>query len=80
MGLRAELLLLCNVDWSLLRARSFSVWAKMGTVFLDRWTWSYRQLIQGGVVGQVDVGPQDTVSGHVVVDPVDVVRVKVFPW
>ena len=36
--------------------------------------------IQDGVVGQVDVGPQDTVSGHAAVDPVDGVSVEVFPW
>ncbi len=35
--------------------------------------------VQGVVVGQVDVGPQDTVSGHVAVDPVDGVRVEVLP-
>lgn len=44
-GFWAGLLLLRGVDWSLLRATSFSVRAKMGTVFLYRWTWSYRQLI-----------------------------------
>lgn len=45
-GLWVELLLLWGEDWSLLlRATSFSVRAKMGTVD-----------IQGGVVGQVDIG------------------------
>ena len=37
-GLWVELLLLWGVDWSLLRVTSFSVRAKMGTVFLNRWT------------------------------------------
>ena len=35
--------------------------------------------VQGGVVGQVDVGSQDTVSGDAAVDPVDGVWVEVFP-
>ncbi len=36
--------------------------------------------IQGGVVGQVDVGSLCTISGQAAVDPVDGVRVKVLPW
>lgn len=39
-GLWGDVLLLLAMDWSLLRAAFFSVWANVGTMLLNRWTWS----------------------------------------
>lgn len=69
-----------GVDWSPLRATSFSVRAKTETVFKQMDVVVEAVDIQGGVMGQVDVGPQDTVSGHAAVGPVDGVRVEGRWW
>ncbi len=79
-GLRAELLLLRGVDWSRLRATSFSVRATMGDgVFEEVHVVVEAADVQGGVVGQVDVRSQDAVPGDAAVDPVDGVWVEVSP-
>ncbi len=63
----------------LFRVTSLSLFARICTRFLYRWTWSYRQSVfRSGWLCQVDIRHKGTVSGDVGVYFIDCVRMEVF--